>query len=919
MKKRKLISRIMCSLVAILTAVSFLAPAVQAKTTYSFNVSLNAGINNQLLVGYGAPFYVTVENTSSSNFEGQLQMIVPGKRNENIMYARDISLGVNEKKIALFNAGLSMNAPFVNIRLANKKGKVEYETLVSVAPEKEKKAVRVGVMTDDFSAVSYMDRQHFLFDDTYYTQVSEITKYSLCEVGRSLDMYDVIVISDFSTDILSDKQIEALQSWTAEGGFLIIGTGSTANKTMSGFDKTFVDAVIGDSEDVITTLGMMNADYSYVNELQNYASTVTSYYSPYTSMGSSAELDEMYRYKYYNWYYPEDYDLEQGAWMDSSGKIYDDNGKAISPDYYYLFDEDAFYTDPLTGEIHYKYYDVIYGVPDSSDYTFNSEYDDYAKYDSLDDYCLEEYFDVLGYDVNRLLYDQGMVDEYDRQQEFDRIWGADYEDFCYHHIWGKYNYEYYGLDVRTDIWSAGTTTDGYSSISANIREVTLEGANSNLEIFCDVASTGETKSIGKIENIGDGFLGVFGIDFTKNPIPKTAYAGDFFRSVVEKTIGKTIILESENYDGDSYYSSGTSTDLYSMDTEVLYDLMSSAPVPPSLLYILLLAIFLIFVLVIYIVLAKKKKTRKLWVIYPISAAVTLVLIFCISFSTRLLRMNVNTVALINPNGNVTTEEDYIAVVTPKKKKYSIDFSKDISIDQFATGDDYSYYYYSASDIDYDKYKTVYYEGLDKIESVIENEIPLSSTNFKAKTNYLTNGGLKVNLNASPDIISVGPSTIRITNDYSTDMEDVFVIYTGKNAGYGYSNCVSQVRYFGKIKAGEEVTMLSGKEYDGVNSYSMPQAYNDYLILDQYDENHLGKGFLTFVFGELLPSNREYLKRRGILNAAFDYTQLDENSVYVIGFPKGQIGSDMLEDKFTKENKYETVVIYESADDLEVVY
>ena len=35
-------------------------------------------------------------------------------------------------------------------------------------------------------------------------------------------MLEVIVISNFSTDILTDEQIEALSLWVSRGGFLIV-------------------------------------------------------------------------------------------------------------------------------------------------------------------------------------------------------------------------------------------------------------------------------------------------------------------------------------------------------------------------------------------------------------------------------------------------------------------------------------------------------------------------------------------------------------------------------------------------------------------------------------------------------------------------------------------------------------------------
>lgn len=916
MKKRKLLSRLVCSFIALFIAISFLAPSVQAKTTYNFDITLDAGINNQLLVGYGAPFYVTVKNTSKSDFSGKIQLIIPAERNENIMYVRDISLGKGEKKTVLFNSGLALQAPYVNVRLADKKDRVVYETLVQVSALKDKKMIRVGVITDDFTAVSYMDRQHFLSDDEYYTSVFELTKDSLSEVARSLDMYDVIVISDFSTDLLTDKQIDALAAWTSEGGLLMIGTGSTANKTLSGFKGTFVEASAGNTENIITTLGMKNADYSYVAELQNYISTYNNTYYYSYGGGGNPILDDYYGYKYYSWFYPEDYDYEQGPSEDSQGNLVDEYGQVISPDYYYLFKDSAAYFDPVSGEYHYKYYDDIYGAPDYQDYDYVDYYQTYVDDGYMDEYCLEAYFNIIGYDVNRMLYDQGMDQESERHDEFDKIWGADYEEFCKHHIWGKYNYETYGDDVRTNIWSLISATNGnYSEMAVDVREITLPGANTNLEIFGD-KSNGDVYSLGKVEKIGKGNLAVFGIDFTKNPIPKSSYSGAFFRGIVEQLAGQQIIYESKEYEGNSnyyYYGSQTNIDMFKVDEEGMQKAMGSAPVPPVLVYVGMIGLFLLFVFVIYLILLKKKKTRKLWVIYPIAAGVSLLLIFCISFSTRLIRMNVNTVALIDPSGTVTTEDEYITVVTPKKKKYSIDFSKKISLNPIIANYDSYYSYYYTSDIDYDKYKTVYYEGLDTIESVIINEIPLSSTYYNAKASYLTKGGATVTLNAATDIVPVGLSSIRISNNYSTDLEDVFAVFTPIYGGN------SQVRYFAKIKAGEEVTLNAGKEYSGATYYAAPQKYNNYNIVKYYESYKTGRMASTLLLGELLPSNKEFVKRKAIYNNTFGSSVIADGSVFVIGFPKGQIGPDIIDDKITKENKYEAIIIYKSVDDLEVVY
>ncbi len=899
MKKRKIFARLGSAAAALFIAVSFLAPTVKAKdNNYTFEFSLNAGINNQLLVGYGAPFYVTVTNTGTSVFEGKIQLIIPNEGNQNVMYVKDISLGVGEKKTVLFNAGLCVNCPFVNVRMADNKDNVVFEEKQAVSVLKDKKTVRVGVITDDFSAVSYMDRQHFLADEEFLTGVTEITKDTLCDKGRSLDMYDVIVISDYSTDLLTDEQIDALASWTADGGLLMIGTGSTAQKTTSGFKNTFIDISLGDMETKTTTLGVGGEDYLYIDDIHNITNNYSYSYSTYNN-SSSVELDDFYGYKYYDWDWPQGYELETaGVHQDENGNLVDRFGNYINPSYWYLFDESAGYTDPLSNEFHYKYYDDLYGTVDMQDPDFQIFYDDMKNWDEVDEYCMQEYFILLNVDLNRYLYDKGFTDSQERREVFDLYFGEDYEDFCNHHIYGRYYYYYNGVDVRTDIWGTANFAEDCDSMAVDVREVSVNGENAN-DIIGDTLSGDYT--LGQVQKIGDGYLAVFGVDFTKNPIPKASYAGTFFRNNVEKIIGADIINEDYDYSKVYGYNNGR---YLNYGEEELLRTMGSAPIPPMLLYMIYIAGFLLFDLIIYIILAKKKKTRKLWVVYPVASCVMLLLVFCTSFSTRLLTMNINSVAVINPVGAVTKETQYIAVVAPKKKQYTIDFKKNLTIDTMLGN---GMYYYS-DEIDYDQYAIVYYEGREGMESIVNNDVPLSSTEFKALTTYLTRGGAELSLEASPSIITPNEDTIKFTNNYATDLEDVMIIHNDAND--------ASVYYYDSVKAGESVLLNQGREYDGDN-LGTPYYYNDYNLTDYYSKYNVLTEISTLLIGELIPSNRDFVKRKAIYSALMSGTDLEENTVYAVGFPKGKIGEDVTENKFIKERKYEVVVLYENLDNLNV--
>ncbi|MBO7374706.1 MAG: hypothetical protein J6U09_02735 [Lachnospiraceae bacterium] len=134
---------------------------VSAKEEYKFSVSLSAGYNNQVLVGFSAPVTIHVTNDNLKNFEGYIQMIVINYENNNILYEEELTLGSGEDKVVEMVSGFPIAAEYVNIRMTDKKHKVVWSELERVNFAYDKETVRVGVLTDDFSALSYMDRQHF--------------------------------------------------------------------------------------------------------------------------------------------------------------------------------------------------------------------------------------------------------------------------------------------------------------------------------------------------------------------------------------------------------------------------------------------------------------------------------------------------------------------------------------------------------------------------------------------------------------------------------------------------------------------------------------------------------------------------------------------------------------------------------------
>ena len=907
--KKNIITRILCILMLGVLIALIPLRYVEAKTTYDFEVSLNAGYGQKVLVGYGAPFEITVTNKNTSNFEGCIQLIIAGFENNNILYEEDIALGAGETKIVEIVAGVPVPAEFVNVRMTNKRGKVLWSELQKINVSKTKNDIRVGVLSDDFSALGYMDRVHFLSDNTRYTSLVELSASDFPVNYAALDMLDIILISDFSTDLLTNEQMSALNLWVKKGGILVIGTGSTANKTLSGLYGNLINEKVTSTTSKKTTLGLATEDYSYLTQI----SSATNSYSAYDGFYDGYYYYSFDDYSDPNLYYDFDSDgmndliFGFGGDYDNSGNYYDAYLNPVDPSNVYLFENNAFYTD-ANGSYHYKYYDARYGyVSETLDellnqYGFSEE--------EVKEYGYSEYCNLLGFDPKWYLYDKlSPADETDLEAAFDQYFGDDYNEFLRHYAYLFFNYVNNGTDLRPDL-----SVDANATITVDYKylDVDCAGIDETLNRYSDEiiegdTSDGKTYPLAKVMQSGDGKVILCAVDFTKNPIPKNSSSGEFFRNLIEKVAGTELIAEATEYEnkaGNSYYYSYGS----GYSEEKLLKSAASAPVPPLLFYVVVLLLYFVAILVAYLICLKKKKTWKLWVIYPVSALAVAVIIFCLGFSTRVLRLNTNIITLLFPDSVSTQETDFISVTVPKAKEYVVDFSNEIEIDRGYSPD--GSYYYSSSTVDYDTYSVKYRSDYDHMQSVITNKVALESQAFKGEAAYPTQGGIEVTLLTDVKIGGKSPENIRVTNNYSTVLEDVMIqLYTSN----GYEDY-----YFKKIKPGESVVAKSGKYIDDKNS-SVSYLYSSYpnKLNDHYTKHKSGDIAVGLLLGNLYRGFNETVRRQAVISYIEDEYYPSNDDVLVIGFPKSDIGAKVTEGKKSKTSRTEVIIINAKYKDLQV--
>ena len=158
-KNFKRIAAVLMMLVALVGLVPFASEhnTVYAAKDKDFKVEVHYGFNDSIQVRCYVPFYITIEN-SGDNFEGAVQVITP-KNEYNIMYEKDISLAKGAKKTVALTVPIENYTDKVNVRIVNHKDKVVWDEKVKCNVLYSLKELNIGVLSDDFTALSYMSGQ----------------------------------------------------------------------------------------------------------------------------------------------------------------------------------------------------------------------------------------------------------------------------------------------------------------------------------------------------------------------------------------------------------------------------------------------------------------------------------------------------------------------------------------------------------------------------------------------------------------------------------------------------------------------------------------------------------------------------------------------------------------------------------------
>lgn len=224
------------------------------------NLNVEVGFDGYYKLGYYAPLYFEIEN-KMKDINGELQVELPDEFGNVTLYVMQVNLPSNSTKKFIMNVPINRFTTKLQVNIAEGKNKL-FTKAVKVNSGANTETLGIGILSDDYESVKYIKKIPTANNYQFKTKTVSINEDMLSENVDILKNFNVIVINNYDTSKLSKEKYEALKTWVADGGMLLIGTGPSHNKTLAMFKDDFITGEIGDISNISTDKLHILAGYS---------------------------------------------------------------------------------------------------------------------------------------------------------------------------------------------------------------------------------------------------------------------------------------------------------------------------------------------------------------------------------------------------------------------------------------------------------------------------------------------------------------------------------------------------------------------------------------------------------------------------------------------------------------------------------
>lgn len=223
-------------------------------------------------IKYGKRMKVcAVINNEGETFFGKFRLTYQiGKNNDLKMIQKSFIVEKQESHKVQFTIPMISESREYIVSVCDNDGKTIIKARTEVEADIDTTGIYVGLLSDTPGKLGYM-ADSLGMSDKYEISDTGVTRkvFEMCasdlETEDLLDTVDIIVIDNYNTGRFSSQNIQVLKRWIAEGGTLVVGTGSNYQKEFEKLHSTLLKGYIGKTERISTDFGWNGNDESKYN------------------------------------------------------------------------------------------------------------------------------------------------------------------------------------------------------------------------------------------------------------------------------------------------------------------------------------------------------------------------------------------------------------------------------------------------------------------------------------------------------------------------------------------------------------------------------------------------------------------------------------------------------------------------------
>lgn len=209
------------------------------------------GYDNVAKSGRFLPLDIQLDNTQETDFNGTLSVTsrepdYDGYNNNSQVkydayrYEFPVTIEANGSLEKKLNISLSNRSDVMYISLYDDNEKQVLSKRLKMDLNTQTAQLFIGVVSDAPEKLSYLDQVGVNYS-MLRTKTIDLTVYDLPDTELGLDQLDVLLITDFNTQALTQEQTDAILEWVHRGGILLLGTGDRGEETLSAFSKQLLE------------------------------------------------------------------------------------------------------------------------------------------------------------------------------------------------------------------------------------------------------------------------------------------------------------------------------------------------------------------------------------------------------------------------------------------------------------------------------------------------------------------------------------------------------------------------------------------------------------------------------------------------------------------------------------------------------